>query len=90
MSEREQEVQALQAMTHRQLCDWYRQHLSAQSSHRKRLAVHVVGRAHASEVQTEVGSSVQLIRDLEAFQTAAEWHMPQDGLLPALQDFMQK
>ncbi|KAK9797401.1 hypothetical protein WJX73_004607 [Symbiochloris irregularis] len=42
MCEREQEVQALQGMTHGQLCEWYRRHLAATSPHRRRLAVHVL------------------------------------------------
>lgn len=85
MHEREQEVQALQAMTHRQLCDWYRHHLVATSPHRRRLAVHVVGRAHAAEVQSGVSGGVELVEDLEVFKTAAKWYTSKDGQLPEIE-----
>ena len=80
MHEREQEVEALQSLTQIHLTEWYRQHFLPGCSMRRRLAVHIVGRTHASEMQSNP-AGLESVPDLESFKSRMPFHEPADGLL---------
>lgn len=76
MHEREQEVEQIQALSQSQLAAWYRQHISAASGMRRKLAVHIVGRPHTAELDRPPhgNEGTHILSDLEAFKDAAHFY----------------